>query len=444
MPSDDEDEGGTQPHSNWPTERASRLSGSDLWPRMPRSVEDAVEDFDCRRRAFTERSLLAVEAIGKDPYSSYAQEDFELSLQALRMCRFAVQPLRMRSTLPKSHNRVPAAHDPTVMAVGSSRGGPWMRLPEDAPPPEMREAPPKRPWKLETSIWAPRRNWADSRDFVDTDACIAKALRADWEAARRDGKLDKFIVKHDDDKDDAAVSGIDSGRGPTREVQEVFAVLQHHARLFYSIFDFYAASGTSMDIFQIQLNAYTQLVHDCGLLDPDNHTCNAVVFDQMFVAINAGAARDEKYNHMRALCRHELLNIFVRTAIQRYVLQGTMKDVSDALDLLMKSIVSVEAPAMAQHVPDDFRWAACYTAETDTVLRRHEASLRYIFEGFARGDGELGNKMRSTSLLGYDEWARFIAMTNLVDPAFPASQRCASCGRARAWWTRPARLTARS
>ena len=231
-----------------------------------------------------------------------------------------------------------------------------------------------------------------------------------------------------------------------------------------------------MDIFQIQLNAYTQLVHDCGLLDPDNHTCNAVVFDQMFVAINAGAARDETYNHMRALCRHELLNIFVRTAIQRYVLQGTMKDVSDALDLLMKSIVSVEAPAMAQHVPDgematpsahahlgssrivqrrsqrvrslpqrrllslprcrchaDFRWAACYIEETDTVLRRHEASLRYIFEGFARGDGELGNKMRSTSLLGYDEWARFIAMTNLVDPAFPSgvSTMCFVWARSR-------------
>ena len=50
----------------------------------------------------------------------------------------------------------------------------------------MRGAPPKpkKLWKLETSIWAPRTKWADSRDFWDTEAVERRMFEKDWERVR--------------------------------------------------------------------------------------------------------------------------------------------------------------------------------------------------------------------------------------------------------------------
>ena len=50
----------------------------------------------------------------------------------------------------------------------------------------MRGAPPKpkKLWKLEISIWAPRTKWADSRDFWDTEAVERRMFEKDWERVR--------------------------------------------------------------------------------------------------------------------------------------------------------------------------------------------------------------------------------------------------------------------
>ena len=39
------------------------------------------------------------------------------------------------------------------------------------------------PWKIEKSIWAPRRDWCDSRWWWETEECAKRMIIQDWERA---------------------------------------------------------------------------------------------------------------------------------------------------------------------------------------------------------------------------------------------------------------------
>tara|TARA_B110001452_G_scaffold249336_1_gene236809 strand:- start:980 stop:1453 length:474 start_codon:yes stop_codon:yes gene_type:complete len=98
-----------------------------------------------------------------------------------------------------------------------------------------------RPWKLDASIWAPRRVWADARAFLDTDDSLRKALRRDWGRAVEERGLDRYIAKRDDDGAEDA-----DGDGVVDEVGEVYDVLASHGGggLLYSLYDYYCAQGS--------------------------------------------------------------------------------------------------------------------------------------------------------------------------------------------------------
>ena len=94
----------------------------------------------------------------------------------------------------------------------------------------------RKPWKLEESIWAPRREWCDSRWFWETEKAARKMLQTDWDRALKVG-LGAYITRHDAE---AAQAGDGS-----EEVQEVFEVIWMHQPMVYVLFDVYAALGTS-------------------------------------------------------------------------------------------------------------------------------------------------------------------------------------------------------
>ena len=54
-------------------------------------------------------------------------------------------------------------------------------------------------WRLDTSIWAPRRKYCDARDFYDNEAVCARMFERDWQLALAAHRLDNFITRHDDD-----------------------------------------------------------------------------------------------------------------------------------------------------------------------------------------------------------------------------------------------------
>ena len=116
-----------------------------------------------------------------------------------------------------------------------------------------------KPWKLDTSIWAPRRVWADARAFLDTDDSLRKALRRDWGRAVEERGLGRYIAKRDDDGDEDA-----DGDGISDEVEEVFETLAARGYIAYQLFDYYAAQGIAQSVFHIQQNGWIDFCKDCS------------------------------------------------------------------------------------------------------------------------------------------------------------------------------------
>ena len=55
----------------------------------------------------------------------------------------------------------------------------------------------RRPWRIDESIWAPRKFKGNSRDYYETDASMRTVFDSDWEFAS--AGLAKTVIKADAD-----------------------------------------------------------------------------------------------------------------------------------------------------------------------------------------------------------------------------------------------------
>ena len=89
-------------------------------------------------------------------------------LARLHSSRYAVQPLRLGAVLsPRYHSAIVQLHLASAGGVWKP-GGPWMRptrVDPEASEDWMRLG---RVFNVEKSIWAPRKRYADSKDYYDT------------------------------------------------------------------------------------------------------------------------------------------------------------------------------------------------------------------------------------------------------------------------------------
>lgn len=60
----------------------------------------------------------------------------------------------------------------------------------------------------------------------------------------------------------------------------------------------------------------------------------------------------------------------------------------------------------------------CYIEETSEVLRRHAASLRFIYDHYAYGLGAIGDAMDDKRLLGFEEYRDFLLDCGVIDAQF--------------------------
>ena len=65
----------------------------------------------------------------------------------------------------------------------------------------------------------------------------------------------------------------------------------------------YAATPGGVDFSHMSINAYRQLLTDCEFIEPGLEGLNASRWDELFVAINAAAAKSELYNHKKGFNR---------------------------------------------------------------------------------------------------------------------------------------------
>ena len=262
------------------TPRPGLKSRAPPWWPVPQPVQECANSFDRAQRRTAGRMAHVLDVLEKDPTSSRAQQQFERELFAMRTYRLHVQPLRITKTQERLEERgaLSPRYREAPPQLASHRGGPW-RLPEktieldspglEKPPPPP---PPVHAWRLEDSIWAPRRFRADSRGYYDGDTARV-AFEVDWAGASEGGALARMILRNDRDQSP------DRQGWDASEVDEVRAVLLEHAPLLYNVFDYYAScagaggggtgggGGSIGDIFAISSAQYKLFVQECELVE---------------------------------------------------------------------------------------------------------------------------------------------------------------------------------
>ena len=122
--------------------------------------------------------------------------------------------------------------------------------------------------------------------------------------------------------------------------------------------------------------------------------------------------------HRRALNRMEWLQCLVRLAIMRYVIPGTIPDVSSALEALFASDIETALRGAALQDSNAFRLEACYTEATDAALLARAASVRALFNVYARIDGADVTRRGLAKLLSSAEWMQLLRDLDWIDDEF--------------------------
>ena len=389
-----------------------------------REAGDAFVSRHAKRRAHAKSALRDLRATGGA--GQRQARSFEKSVEEIRYNRFFLDASAVTIARPPvDHHRAP----PTALA--------------------------RIPWRLEESIWAPRKESSDARDFYDTDAVGARAIARDWRAALKVSRLEAFINKVDDGDSDDELEEVD-------EVRDVFA--DHH-QLVFGLFDYYAAVGASDDIFHIGLNGYHQLVDELHLARKGSKHCEKQHLELIFTQVDSSHRLDEKmakgddgaaaappapapiarrasaasgpfsrglvrqkttaidrrgsteerkrlnhFNQANAINRQEWLRVLVRIAVARFVLSRRESDVSNALHKLLADELRRHAPPAALADRNTFRQRHCYIEPVDKVLRRHEPSLKALYGRWAAGNTY--DKARERAALSYPSGWRCVSSSS--------------------------------
>jgi hypothetical protein len=228
----------------------------------------------------------------------------------------------------------------------------------------------------------------------------------DWEKCLQCG-LGRYIMRLDD-ADDATDDA---------EVEEVAKVMWEYHDLVNVIFDYYAAMGASDDVTHIGPNAFSQFANDCQLIDKHSEWCKATAFDQLFIAVDASSAggkTSERFNRKKALNRQEFVQCLVKIACMRYVMNGTIVDVSEAVYRMFSSDIEPRLDKKVFAEPNDYRTRFCYVETTDQVLRRYEPTLRLIWARACVLDGQSAAKGVANKMVSYESWKDLCRMFELV------------------------------
>ena len=295
-------------------------------------------------------------------------------------------------------------------------------------------------WHIDNSIWAPRKKYGNSKDYYETERVLRNMFETDWEFARQAHGLDKAVQLIDSKGEEGGQRWVDAdGNGVHDSIDATKETLWRHSSLLYGVFDYYctifgAKTRTKQgeyDIFNMQQNAYTEFCRDCSL----DARISMSLLTIIFVSVNAKeekTAHLDEYNHKHQLNRHEFLQCIVKIAIETYVLgkastddevadeedgspaRGRALTVSAAVERTCQDILR-EAPPECHQNSNAFRRHRCYNEHTDAALRKHEGSLRRIFEGYAAGNRNATDNLQKKCQMSVGEWCSFVQHLGLLE-----------------------------
>ncbi|WIA12059.1 hypothetical protein OEZ85_012136 [Tetradesmus obliquus] len=266
----------------------------------------------------------------------------------------------------------------------------------------------REPWTLPGSIFKPRVKEADARAFYDGGATLDKMFERDWQRACAKEKFTSMLAR--ENKSNAA------GKSDKQALQEVHDMLKRHYQVFYSTFVFYSNGGN--DPYHMSLNAFTTLLDDAGIPDPDSLSIKRSDCDTIFIVCNFQPDKnspDVAVNDEHAMMRFEFMECIVRLAIAKYGKGQSTDDLALAVELLFERNLLPRLNPMAALVSNDFRTERLYTEEVDLLLKQHQGLLKALYSRYRLKPS--GGGLRS-KVLKLDGWLALMADARLVDSQF--------------------------
>jgi len=136
------------------------------------------------------------------------------------------------------------------------------------------------------------------------------------------------------------------------------------------------------------------------------------------ITVDAKMSAEKVQNKVKALSRVEFVAAIVYIAIFKYVLQGELQDVSEAVFRLLSRDIRPDPSVVLD--PNVFRREHCYTAPLTNVLVSFEKSLREIFAGVAGG----GRTGAGSDLICLGEWVDFLNAVDFIGPDLTKRRAC--------------------
>ena len=257
-------------------------------------------------------------------------------------------------------------------------------------------------WTLPESIFGPRARESDSRDYYDTDKVNARALDVDWARLLKEERFHKFVQKNDEDVKKG-------GEDATSEIGEMKAAFQKRYAMLLRMYDHYCLiSGLNgKAAFSMTENFFQMMLKDANVCD---ERCSASACSKIFIVVNFETDKksaEAEVNEDKALMRFELLECFVRIAVEKY--QHEISDVSECIDKLFVDCLEPGLPKEARLDPDHFRRDRLYREDVDNVLKAHAKPLRMVYDIYSMIN-PIGGKPR----LGLEEWYKLLSDCGLL------------------------------
>ncbi|GMG17578.1 unnamed protein product [Phytophthora fragariaefolia] len=237
-------------------------------------------------------------------------------------------------------------------------------------------------WDINKSVFARRKRESECRNYVDTDAFIAKACAADW----RQCKIDRF-VKDPIRRREVEISVTRWYRAVCNAYRRYCGhnVLINLAPL--GSLTPAAAWQLQNDITCVPWSGYTEFISEARILDEQSEYCSLPDLENIFVAANLELTQEakEKDNPDRSLTRFEFLECVIRIAINKYFRTNVCDTPAKAVDKLMQENVLPVTPEDA----NEFRSRFLYTEEISDVFTEHITLLVVLDEMTTMGHKKL-------------------------------------------------------
>ena len=329
----------------------------------------------------------------------------------------------------------------------------------------------RKRWRLDDSIWAPRKLYGNSKDYYETDESMRTVFNTDWEIAG--AAIAKMVERAEELRDSSPArassssglrprgasppqpaplspTGSSPSSSPPRSpstsqprvlsriedsVAEVGEALWAHRNVAYGAFDYYACLMTEnersltdgeVDIYAIGYNAFTEFARDCGLV---GKACPLRTLDLIWTSSNkmshsalnslrrttsrSDTSYTDRWNHEKTLSRHEFLQAIVRLANVLYVDTGVESTVASAV-LRLCLTLKANLPPEALQDSNLFRNQFCYNEQMDRELVPWEESLRAIFSVYSRANRSLVDELQHKKTMSVGEWLTFLNHYDLL------------------------------